>query len=129
MIPLCLDQGIAIIPWSPLARGFVMGNRGRDKSGATARARGDTFAHSMYYREVDFTIADRVGEVAQRLGVSRAQVALAWLLQKPGVSSPVVGTTTLVHLEDLVRAVEVTLSVEDIAQLELPYQPKCVLGF
>jgi 1-deoxyxylulose-5-phosphate synthase len=128
MIPLCVDQGVAIIPWSPLARGFVMGNRGRDKSGGTARAKGDGFAHSMYYDAVDFAIADRVGEVAERLGASRAQVALAWILQKPGVTSPIVGTTSPGHLEDLVKGLEVTLSAADVARLEEPYRPKRVLG-
>ncbi len=128
MIPLCRDQGIAVIPWSPLARGFVMGNRGRDKGGATARAKSDTFAHSMYYEEVDFTIADRVGEVGTRLGVSRAQGALAWILQKPGITSPIVGTTSLAHLEELVKGLDVKLSAADVARLEEPYHPKWVLG-
>ncbi len=128
MIPFCLDQGIAVIPWSPLARGFVMGNRSRDKSGATARAQHDTFAHSMYYDDTDFAIADRVGEVASRLGASRAQVALAWMLQKPGVTSPIVGTTSLAHLEDLVKGLEVKLSAADVASLEEPYRPKRILG-
>jgi aryl-alcohol dehydrogenase (NADP+) len=128
MIPLCLDQGIGVIPWSPLARGFVMGNRSQDKGGGTARARNDAFAHSMYYQDVDFTIADRVGGVGNRLGVSRAQVALAWILQKPGVTSPIVGTTKLEHLEDLVKALDVTLSRDDVASLEEPYRPKRILG-
>ena len=128
MIPLCMDQGIAINPWSPLARGFVMGNRSRDKSGGTARAKGDAFAHSMYYDEVDFVIADHVGEVAKRLGISRAQVALAWILQKPGVTSPVVGTTKLEHLEDVVKALDVKLPGADVAHLEAPYRPKRILG-
>jgi len=128
MIPLCRDQGIAVIPWSPLARGFVMGNRARDKSGSTARAKSDAFAHSMYYDDTDFRIADRVGEVASRLSVSRAQVALAWIVQKPGVTSPIVGTTSLAHLEDLVKGLEVKLSASDVARLEEPYRPKRILG-
>ncbi len=128
MIPLCIDRGAAVIPWSPLARGFVMGNRGRDKTGTTARAKADTFAHSMYYDEVDFTIADRIGEVAARLGASRAQVALAWILQKPGVTSPIIGTTRVAHLDDLAKGLEVKLSAADMARLEEPYRPKRVLG-
>jgi aryl-alcohol dehydrogenase-like predicted oxidoreductase len=128
MIPLCMDQGIAITPWSPLARGFVMGNRSQDKSGETARAKSDAFAHSMYYQDVDFLIADRVGEVGKRVGASRAQVALAWILQKPGTTSPIVGTTKLEHLENVVKALDVKLTAEDVARLEEPYRPKCVLG-
>jgi aryl-alcohol dehydrogenase (NADP+) len=129
MIPLCMDQGIAINPWSPLARGFVMGNRDLGKTGGTARAKGDAFAHSMYYQDADFAIADRVGEVAGRLGISRAQVALAWILQKPGVTSPVVGTTKVEHLDDLVAGMNVTLTTEDVAYIEAPYRPKRTLGF
>ncbi len=129
MIPLCLDQGIGIIPWSPLARGFIMGNRSQDKSGGTTRARSDAFAHSMYYRDEDFAIAERVGEVAKRLGASRAQVALAWLLQRPGVTSPIVGTTKLEHLEDLAKGLEVRLGRDEVASLEGLYRPKAVLGF
>jgi aryl-alcohol dehydrogenase-like predicted oxidoreductase len=129
MIPFCMDQGIGVIPWSPLARGFLMGNRTREKGGETTRAKGDGFAHSMYYQDVDFEIADRVGKVAAKLGISRAKVGLAWILQKPGVTSPIVGTTKLQHLEDLVGALEVKLSSEEIAYLEEPYRPKRVLGF
>ncbi len=128
MIPLCMDQGTAINPWSPLARGFIMGNRTREKGGETARARGDAFAHSMYYDEVDFAIADRVGEVAKRVGVSRAQVALAWMLTKPGVTSPIVGTTSLDQLQDVVRALGVELSPDQLTHLEAPYRPRRVLG-
>ena len=129
MIPLCMEEGVAINPWSPLARGFVMGNRDRGSTGGTARAKGDAFAHSMYYQDVDFEIADRIGEVATRLGVSRAQVALAWILQKPGVTSPVVGTTSVAHLEDLIEGMKVTLAAEDIVRVETPYRPKGILGF
>ena len=129
MIPLCMEEGVAINPWSPLARGFVMGNRDRGSAGGTARAKGDAFAHSMYYQDVDFEIADRIGEVATRLGVSRAQVALAWILQKPGVTSPVVGTTSVAHIEDLIAGMKVTLEAEDIARVETPYRPKGILGF
>jgi aryl-alcohol dehydrogenase-like predicted oxidoreductase len=129
MIPLCIDQGIGLIPWSPLARGFIMGNRTAEKGGETARAKSDTFAHSMYYDSIDFEIANRVGAVAARRGISRAKVGLAWILQKPGVTSPIIGTTKLQHLEELVGAVEVKLASEEIAHLEEPYRPKRVLGF
>jgi aryl-alcohol dehydrogenase (NADP+) len=83
----------------------------------------------MYYQDVDFAITDRVGEVATRLGISRAQVALAWILQKPGVTSPVVGTTSVAHIEDLIAGMKVTLEAEDIARVETPYRPKGILGF
>jgi aryl-alcohol dehydrogenase (NADP+) len=128
MIPLCADQGIAITPWSPLARGFFMGNRTRDKQGSTPRSRSDGFAYQLYYRESDFAIADRVGEVAARTGLSRASVALGWMLGKPHITSPIIGATKLQHLEEAVAAVEVTLSAEDVKALEALYQPKPVVG-
>ncbi len=129
MIPLCLDQGIGIIPWSPLARGFVMGNRTRDKKGATARARTDEFAYKLYYQEQDFAIADRVGEAAARLGLSRAKIAMAWVLNKPGITCPILGATKLQHVEEAVDAVEITLSTDDMKALEELYRPKPVAGF
>jgi aryl-alcohol dehydrogenase (NADP+) len=128
MIPLCVDQGIAITPWSPLARGFFMGNRTRDKQGGTARSRSDGFAYQLYYRESDFAIADRVGEVAARTGMSRAKVALGWMLGKPHITSPIVGATKLQHIEEAVAAVDVTLSAADVKALEELYQPKPIAG-
>lgn len=128
MIPLCLDQHIGIIPWSPLARGFVIGNRTRDKKGATARARTDEFAYKLYYQEQDFAIADRVGEVAARLGLSRAKIAMAWVLNKPGITCPIVGATKPQHVEDAVDAVGITLSADDMKALEELYRPKPVAG-
>jgi aryl-alcohol dehydrogenase (NADP+) len=128
MLPLCLDQGIGVIPWSPLAKGFLIGNRTQDKKGETTRSTTDTIAHNLYYREIDFAIAARVGELAGRLGHSRAQVALAWLLQKPAVTSPIIGATKLQHLEDNVGALGVKLEKDDIAFLEEPYQPRRVLN-
>ncbi len=129
MIPFCMDQGIGVIPWSPLARGFLMGNRTREKGGETTRAKSDGFAHSMYYQDVDFEIADRVGTLSGRLGIARATLALAWMLHKPGITSPIVGTTKLQHLEEAVAAVDVKLSRDEMAYLEEPYRPKGVLGF
>ena len=128
MLPLCVDQGIGVIPWSPLAKGFLMGNRTKDKKGETTRSTTDGIAHGLYYREIDFAIADRVGELAGRLGVTRAQVALAWLLHKPGVTSPIIGATKTQHIEDNVGALAVKLGKEDIAFLEEPYQPRRVLN-
>jgi len=128
MIPLCIDQGIAVIPWSPLARGFLAGNRTPDKGGETVRSKSDEYAHAMYYREGDFAIADRVGELAERLGYTRAQIALAWMLHKPGVTSPIIGASKMPHLEQAVGALEIKLTPEDITFLEEPYQPHPVLG-
>jgi aryl-alcohol dehydrogenase (NADP+) len=128
MIPLCADQGIGITPWSPLARGFVMGNRTRDKQGETARSRSDGYAYQLYYQESDFAVADRVGVVAARTGLSRARVALGWMLGKPYITSPIVGATKIQHIEDAVAALEVTLSAGDVTALEELYQPKRVAG-
>src|SRR5690606_14887771 len=89
MIPLCLDEGVGLIPWSPLARGFLAGNRRRQDRGDTARAKSDAFSHSMYYRDDDFRVVDKVGEVARARGVPNAQVALALLLSRPGVTAPI----------------------------------------
>ena len=128
MIPLCVDQGIGITPWSPLARGFLIGNRTRDKKGDTARSRSDGFAHQLYYQESDFAVADRVGEVAARTGLSPAKVGLAWMLGKPYITGPIIGATKLQHLEEAVAALEVALSAEDVTALEELYRPKEVAG-
>jgi aryl-alcohol dehydrogenase (NADP+) len=128
MIPLCLDMGVGVIPWSPLARGFLTGNRRKSDWGETVRAKNDPFAHSMYYADADFRIVERLMEVAGRLERKPAQVALAWLLGKPGVSAPIVGATKMEHLEDAVAAVDLKLSSEDVSQLEELYIPHPVLG-
>jgi len=127
MIPLCIDQGLAIIPWSPLARGFLTGSRSRE-GGSTAREQVDTFAKDMYYRDDDFAVADAVAGVAKQRGISAAQVACAWVLQAPGVTSPIVGATKVQHLKDLIAAVDIELSAEEIAALEKPYKPHPILG-
>jgi 1-deoxyxylulose-5-phosphate synthase len=128
MLPLCRDQKIAVIPWSPLARGLLTGNRAMG-GGETARARTDAFGKGMYTRENDFAVAARVSEVARARGLPEAQVALAWLLSKDGITAPIVGATKLKHLEDAVAAASVQLSAEEISRLEEPYQPHPVLGF
>jgi aryl-alcohol dehydrogenase (NADP+) len=128
MIPLCIDQGIGIIPWSPLARGFLAGNRSKQDWGATTRAKSDDFAHDMYYQDSDFEVVNRVGEVAKRRGVPNAQVALAWLLQQPGVTAPIVGATRMQHLEDAVAALALKLTGEELKALAEPYKPHPVLG-
>ena len=128
MNPLCLEEGIGLMPWSPLARGVVTGSRTRS-GGTTLRSKNDAFADRLYAQESDFDVADAIAQVAaEREGVSRAQIALAWLLQKPAVTAPIIGTTKLHHLEDAVKAVDVTLSDEEIQILEAPYQPHPILG-
>jgi len=126
MIPLCQEQGVAVTPWSPLARGFVMGNRTRDRQGETSRSRSDSYAYQLYYQESDFAVADRVGEVAARTGLSRAKVALGWMLGKPYITSPIIGATKIQHIEEAAAAVEVKLGEEDVKALEELYQPKSV---
>jgi 1-deoxyxylulose-5-phosphate synthase len=128
MNPQCIDMGVGLIPWSPLARGFLAGNRTRDKDGETARSKSDGFAHSMYYAETDFDIVDRCKELGDRLGKSSAQVALAWMLHKPGITAPIIGATKMLHMDDAIAALEISLSAEDIAYLEEPYQPKQIFG-
>jgi aryl-alcohol dehydrogenase (NADP+) len=127
MLPLCRDQGIGVIPWSPLARGFLAGNRTRDKSGETTRSKTDDFAHRLYYQESDFQVVDRVAEVASRRGVRPAQIALAWMLQQPGITAPIIGASKPHHLEDAVGALDIRLSEEEHHYLEEPYQPHLVL--
>jgi aryl-alcohol dehydrogenase (NADP+) len=128
MNPLCLSEGIGLLPWSPLARGFLAGNRRREDQGDTVRAKTDDFAHKLYYQDADFSVVDRVREIAERRGVPNAQVALAWLLQKPGVTAPIVGASKMSHLEDGVAALDLDLMAEEMRFLEEPYQPHPVLG-
>ena len=127
MIPQCLDQGIGVIPWSPLARGVLAGNRSRDGEKATTRAQTDPFADYLY-SEGDFDVVDRVAEVAGERGVAPAQVALAWLLHRPGVTAPIVGATKPGHLEDAIAAERLELSEDEMQRLEAPYRPHPVLG-
>jgi len=127
MIPLCMDQGLALIPWSPLARGFLTGTRNRE-SGSTQRSKVDSFAKDMYYREDDFAVADAVAGVAQRRGVTPAQVACAWVLQSPGVTSPIIGATKPGHLKELIASVDLKLTPEEITEVEKPYKPHPILG-
>ena len=128
MNPLCRAEGIGLIPWSPLARGFLAGNRRREDKGETTRAKSDDFAHRLYYQDSDFEVADRVGEIAGKRGVSPAQVALAWMLQKPGITAPIIGATKPHHLDDAVKATQLSLSEDEVKRLEEPYQPHPVLG-
>ena len=128
MIPCCIDQGVGIIPWSPLARGWLAGTRTRQGERRTTRAQTDAFQDQLYGRAGDFDVVDRVVEVAGERGVPAAQVALAWLLHKPGVTAPIVGVTKRDQLKDALAAAELTLSAAEIARLEAPYVPHPVLG-
>ncbi len=128
MLPLCRDQGIGVIPWSPLARGFLAGNRTRAQWGETLRAKTDDLAQSMYYQDLDFAVADRTCALAEARGVTPAQIALAWLLHKPGITAPIIGASKMFQLEDAVAAVQILISAEEITALEEFYQPHPVLG-
>ena len=128
MIPQCLDRGVGVLPWSPLARGLLAGNRTRKGEKLTTRAKTDSFGDSLYTPEVDFAVVDRVAEVAAERGVASAQIALSWLLHKPGVTAPIVGATKLEHLDDAIAAEQLSLSEEEIARLEEPYVPHAVSG-
>ena len=128
MIPQCIDQGVGIIPWSPLARGFLAGTRTREGERRTRRSETDPLQDEWYGRPEDFDVVDRLAEVAGDRGVPQAQVASAWLLHKPGVTAPIVGATKLGHLEDALAAAELALSPEEVARLEQPYVPHPVLG-
>jgi aryl-alcohol dehydrogenase-like predicted oxidoreductase len=128
MIPQCIDQGVGVIPWSPLARGVLAGNRSRQGERRTTRAGSDAFSDYLYAQPTDFDVVDRVVEMAEARGVRPAQVALAWVLQKPGITAPIIGATKLSHLEDALAAEELTLTDEEIERLEEPYVPHPVLG-
>ena len=129
MIPYCIDEGIGIIPWSPLARGFVAGNRSRtERSGETTRAQTDDYAQKLYYEPSDYDVVDRITEIAKQRGVSNAQIALAWILHQPGVTAPIIGASKIEHLDDLAKAVELELSDEEVNRLNEPYKPHPVLG-
>jgi aryl-alcohol dehydrogenase (NADP+) len=123
MLPLCRAEGIGVIPWSPLARGFLAGNRRAGERGDTERAKTDTFAHHLYYADSDFRIVDRVVEVARSRGVSPAQIALAWILRQPDVTAPIVGASKMEHLEQAVAALDIALTDEELKQLEELYEP------
>jgi aryl-alcohol dehydrogenase (NADP+) len=128
MIPFCIDQGIGLIPWSPMARGFFAGNRSKKGGGETLRAQTDEFAAILYYRPDDFTVAERAWEVARAHNVTGSQVALAWILSKPNVTAPIIGASQLEHLDQSIAALEIKLTPAEIKPLEELYQPHPVLG-
>jgi aryl-alcohol dehydrogenase-like predicted oxidoreductase len=128
MNPLCVAEGVGLIPWSPLARGFLTKNRPEGTDGTTLRAKNDGFAQHLYKEAADYAVVDQVSAIAQQRGVPNAQVALAWLLQQPGVTAPIVGATQVAHIEDAVKAVAIELSAEELEALARPYIPHAVLG-
>jgi 1-deoxyxylulose-5-phosphate synthase len=128
MIPLCMDQGLGIIPWSPLARGFLSGTRKQGAADQTKRAEVDSFAKDMYYRPDDFAVADAVSGMATQRGFKPAQLALAWVLQAPGITAPIVGATKANQLSELIAAADVKLTADEVAALEKPYRPHGILG-
>ena len=128
MIPQCLDQGVGVLPWSPLARGLLAGSVTTGGERRTTRANTDPFLDSLYRPDLDVAVIERAAEVAAERGVSSAQVALSWLLHRPGVTAPIVGATRLEHLEDALAAEQLTLSEDEIAGLEEPYVPHPVSG-
>jgi len=128
MIPLCADQGVAVLPYSPLARGVLAGNRGRQGERRTTRAGDDPLSDQRYNSSGDFDVVDRLAEVAAGRGAPPAQVALAWLLSRPGVTAPIVGATRLGHIADALAAVQLTLDEDEIRRLGEQYLPHPVLG-
>src|SRR6516164_3857543 len=128
MIPQCIDQGVGVIPWSPLARGTLAGTRTREGERRTTRANSDPFGDSLYQNSADFDVVDAVGGVAAARGVPPAQVALAWLLHRPGVTAPIVGATKPGHIADALAAVELDLTEDETRRLEEHYVPHPVLG-
>jgi 1-deoxyxylulose-5-phosphate synthase len=130
MIPLCRDLGVALIPWSPLARGFLAGNRTPDdiSAGRTARAKSDDYAQKLYYREEDFAVVNSLSELASQRGESNARIAYAWLLNQPGLAAPIVGASKIAHIEEAVAATQVKLSEDEIKLLGSSYKPHTVLG-
>lgn len=127
MNPFCLDQGVGVIPWSPLARGLLAGTRDRDRTGTTVRAGNDPLVEK-WYADAEFSIVDATREIAEKRGVAPAQVALAWLLGRPAVTAPIVGATKIGHLEDAVATVGLTLEEAEVARLEDPYRPRPIMG-
>jgi aryl-alcohol dehydrogenase-like predicted oxidoreductase len=128
MLPLCREEGIGAIPWSPLARGFLAGNRRAQDFGETTRAKTDEYAQKMYYQPSDFAVVERVSEIAQGRGIPNAQAALAWVLQQPGVTAPIIGASKMKHLDDALAALDVKLEPAELKALGEPYQPHPVLG-
>jgi aryl-alcohol dehydrogenase-like predicted oxidoreductase len=128
MIPLCREEGIGLIPWSPLARGFLAGNRRKQDFVETVRAKTDDFGQKLYYQDCDFAVVDRVSEVAGKRQVSNMQVALAWVMCQPGITAPIIGASKPGHLEEAVAALDIKLNPDELQALAEPYRPHGILG-
>jgi aryl-alcohol dehydrogenase (NADP+) len=128
MIPFCIDQGVGLIPWSPMARGFFAGNRVKGGGGETTRAQSDPFANQLYFRDEDFTLAQAAQEIGRGYNASGSQIALAWMLNKHHISAPIIGASKMEHLDQAIAALEIKLSADEIKRLKQPYQPHPVLG-
>lgn len=128
MLPLCREEGIGVIPWSPLARGFLAGNRTRESHGETQRAKKDDYAHQLYYNDQDFAIVERVVEIAKQRNVKPIQIGMAWILQQAGITSPIIGTKKIEQLKELVDALEIELTEDELNYLDEPYKPKPIAG-
>jgi len=127
MLPLCQAEGIGVIPWSPLARGFLAGGRATPKEGNTERARTDEFSPRLYFRDADHKVVDTVTGIAKARGLSNMQVALAWVLKNPAITAPIIGASKLGHIDEAVAAVDVKLTDDEVKALEAGYAPKPVL--
>jgi aryl-alcohol dehydrogenase-like predicted oxidoreductase len=128
MHPLCRAEGVGIIPFSPLARGFVVGNRRKEDYGETVRAKTDEFSRRQYYSGQDFAIVDRITEVAKQRGVNNAQIALAWVLQQPGVTAPIIGASKMNQLDDAVAALDLKLDDAELKLLGEQYKPRAIMA-
>ena len=128
MLPLCREEGIGVVPWSPLARGFLAGNRRRGRKDATRREQHDEYGHSLYYADSDYEVVDRVVDVARGRSVQPIQVALAWVMRQPGITAPIIGASRLEQLDQLVAAASLTLTDEEAGALQEPYRPHGVIG-
>lgn len=128
MLPLCREEGIGVIPWSPMARGFLIGNRREKDFGDTSRAKTDDYAKKLYYQPSDFAVVDRVTEIAKQHGVPNAQIALAWVLRQPGITAPIIGASKMGHLDDAMAALGIKLDEAELKALDEAYQPHRVLG-
>ena len=128
MNPLCREVGVGLLPWSPLARGFLAGNRRKEDFGDTIRSKTDDYAKQLYYQDSDFAVVGRVTEIACKRGISNAQLALAWVLHQPGVTAPIVGASKMAHLEEAIAALDVKLDAAELSSLAEPYQPHTIRG-
>ena len=128
MLPLCRAEGIGVTPFSPLARGFVVGNRRKEDYGETVRAKTDEFSRRQYYSATDFAIVDRISEVAKNRGVNNAQIALAWVLQQPGITAPIVGASKMYQLDDAIAAMNIKLEESELKLLAEHYRPRAIMA-